>query len=1296
MSDALEKLRHELEAAQRALAEAEARYVRQEAEHQSAIKEAEHTRRQVEQAHQEWMSALDAVADPIFVHDKDFRVLRCNRAYQRHAGIPFKQIIGQLYYEVFPKIHAPLPTCLQALGKAEAKTEEVLVGDTTYRSRAYSVMDGRGVYLYSVHTFENINESKRISGILQESELRYRRLFEAAKDGILILDAETGKILDANPFILKLLSYRLDECMGKMLWEIGLFKDIEASKEAFDELQSTGYIRYEDLPLQTKDGRQINVEFVSNRYGVGDHQVIQCNIRDITETLHTKEQLIASYDLLKTVVENTPIRVFWKDTELRYLGCNTAFAHDAGMSQPEDLIGKDDFQMGWHEQAELYRADDGRVMESGLPKLGYEEQQTTPDGRTIWLRTSKVPLRDSNGNVFGMLGIYEDITERKQAEILLRESETRLNAILEGALDGILLVETETRRLSAGNSAICRMLGYNPDELARLDVSDIHPQQDLPYVLEQFEKQKSGKMRGATDIPVKRKDGSVFYADINSSPVNFGGKDYLLGIVRDITERKQAEARLRESDLAYRTLAQNLPGMVYRVFVREHGRMGFYNEMAGQLTGYAIDELANGTVYSIEPLILDEDRPGVVTEVTNAMAEHRPFTVEYRLRHKDGSLRWMTEHGMPVNGLDEKPLYIDGVIFDVTAHKQVERQLQLFRTLLDNSSDAIEVIDPVTLRFLDINETECRDLGYSREEMLSMSITDIDPTFTPKLYEEIQNWMRLSGSVRFEAVHRRKDGSTFPVEVSTKMIVLDKTYALNIVRDITERRRAENELRESEEKFRTIFDHARDGIIVMDIDELSVKFANKSMERMLGYGTGELAGLPMPRLHPPEALAQVAAQFESDARGGQSNVQDIPMQTNDGRLLYADLSAAPVDIGGQRYMLGMFRDATERRASELSIRRANRALQTLSAGNLALVRATSEDELLQEVTTVIVEHGGYALVVVGYAEDDPEQSITFKAWSGYEGDRYWAEHLSWADAEHGQLPVSKAIRTGKTQVCHDLASDPAFIPWRDATQARGYVSNIALPMSDGIRTFGALSIYASEANAFDDEEVRLLEELANDLAYGIASLRTRKEHEQHTIILRQSLEQSIQTIAATLEARDPYTAGHQRRVAELATAIAREMGLPEDRINGLHLAAIIHDLGKIHVPAEILSKPGKLTKIEFMLIKEHPQDGYDILKDVKFPWPIAEMILQHHERMDGSGYPQGLQGEQILLESRILAVADVVEAMSSHRPYRASMGIEPALGEIKRGRSSAYDTAVADVCLKLFTEKKFAFSGDAL
>jgi PAS domain S-box-containing protein len=198
-----------------------------------------------------------------------------------------------------------------------------------------------------------------------------------------------------------------------------------------------------------------------------------------------------------------------------------------------------------------------------------------------------------------------------------------------------------------------------------------------------------------------------------------------------------------------------------------------------------------------------------------------------------------------------------------------------------------------------------------------------------------------------------------------------------------------------------------------------------------------------------------------------------------------------------------------------------------------------------------------------------------------------------------------------------------------------------------------------------------------------------KERRASAEKLEQTLLQTIEAIAATIEARDPYTAGHQRRVATLARAIAREMGLPNAEIRGLYLAASIHDLGKIHVPAEILSKPGLLSAVEFEQIKIHPQTGYDIIKDAQFPWPIAQMVLQHHERLDGSGYPQHLKGEQILQEAKILAVADVVEAMSSNRPYRPGLGMDAALEEITKYRGELYDPVVVDSCIALFRDHKF-------
>ena len=178
-------------------------------------------------------------------------------------------------------------------------------------------------------------------------------------------------------------------------------------------------------------------------------------------------------------------------------------------------------------------------------------------------------------------------------------------------------------------------------------------------------------------------------------------------------------------------------------------------------------------------------------------------------------------------------------------------------------------------------------------------------------------------------------------------------------------------------------------------------------------------------------------------------------------------------------------------------------------------------------------------------------------------------------------------------------------------------------------------------------------------------------------------------MGAASEVRDPYTAGHQKRVADLARAIATEMKLPHDKIEGIRMAGSIHDIGKLSIPTEILSKPTKLIDIEFSLIKEHSRIGYEMLKDVESPWPLAQIVYQHHERMDGSGYPRNLKGDEILMDARIMAVADVVEAMASYRPYRPAMGIEPALEEIKKNKGVLYDNTVADACLRLFREKGY-------
>ena len=383
---------------------------------------------------------------------------------------------------------------------------------------------------------------------------------------------------------------------------------------------------------------------------------------------------------------------------------------------------------------------------------------------------------------------------------------------------------------------------------------------------------------------------------------------------------------------------------------------------------------------------------------------------------------------------------------------------------------------------------------------------------------------------------------------------------------------------------------------------------------------------------------------------------------------------------------------------ETELLRVTRALKTLTSCNQELIRATNILNFMREVCRILVKVGGYRLAWVGFAERDEHRTVRPVAQYGYEKGYLSQINIAWSDNERGRGPTGTAIRTGKPVIVRNILTDLSFAPWRDEAAKRGYASTIALPLIEKKRILGSLNIYSAEPDAFGEEEVKLLTELANDIAYGIAVMEMRSKHERAEKAQKQSFKKVKRVLAGTVYAlaemsqrRDPYTAGHQRRVAQLACAIARQMGLPENQIEGVRMAALLHDIGKMYVPSEILTKPGQISDLETGLIETHAQVGYEILKTIEFSWPVAKTVLQHQERLNGSGYPAGLSGEEILLEARILAVADVVEAMSSHRPYRATLGTKKALNEISQNRGILYDPDAVDACLILFTDKKFEF-----
>ena len=390
----------------------------------------------------------------------------------------------------------------------------------------------------------NPNQKPTAAEAVVASELRYRRLFESAKDGILILDAETGMVVDVNPFLSELLGFSHANLVGKKVWELGFLKDIIASEAHFAELQAKEYIRYEDLPLETAAGRRIDVEFVSNVYLVDHHKVIQCNIRDITARKQAEMALNTSQRLLEGILDAIPVRVFWKDKQLVYLGCNTTFARDAGFAEPKDIIGKDDFQMGWRKQAERYRADDRQVIDSGNAKLLIEELQTTPEGNIITLLSSKVPLRDQTGAVCGVLGTYLDITARKQTE-----AEVQLQGSALRAAANAIVITDKTGNIMSVNPSFTALTGYTVSEVLGKNPRVLKSgQHDAAFYRQLWETIADGKVWSG-EVVNKRKDGSLYTEEMTITPVRdeHGAIANFIAIKQDITARKRVEADLQQA-----------------------------------------------------------------------------------------------------------------------------------------------------------------------------------------------------------------------------------------------------------------------------------------------------------------------------------------------------------------------------------------------------------------------------------------------------------------------------------------------------------------------------------------------------------------------------------------------------------------------------------------------------------------------------------------------------------------------------------------------------------------------------
>ncbi|MDP1609441.1 MAG: PAS domain S-box protein [Sulfuritalea sp.] len=773
-----------------------------------------------------------------------------------------------------------------------------------------------------------------------------------------------------------------------------------------------------------------------------------------------------------------------------------------------------------------------------------------------------------------------------------------------------------------------------------------------------------------------------------------------------VAERKRAKHELRDSEETLRTIASSAQDAI--LMLDNEGRIALWNPAAERIFGYSSEEALGKDLHLllVPKRFHEAHRAAFPRFRSTGEGAAVGKTLELAALRKDGT-EFPIELSLSAVMLKDKWCAI-GIVRDISERKKSEEHLRAseeqHRSLLAALAEGV-VLQDASGALVMFNERAERMLGLTAAQLTGglpidprwRAIHEDESAFPGDAHPAMTTLK--TGVPQSDVIMgvRKPDGTLTWLSINTQALVKPgQTTPDGVVssfRDITEHRTQEERLRLAnaviENSPAVLFRwRAAAG--------WPVEYVSNNV-RQFGFTEEELltGAVPFAQMVYREDMERVAAEVARYTAGGcERFAQEYRLVTRDGAVRWVDdRTTIERDAAGEvKHYQGVLTDITEKKRSELALYKVNRALKATSNCNMALIHATDEIRLLDEMCHIIVDAGGYRLAWVGYAEHDAAKTVKPVAHGGYEPGYMERADITWADDERGSGPVGIAIRGGQVQVVQDVQTDPRFERWRANAARLGYGSVLVAPLLSETGTIGALSIHAEGTDAFDEREIALLSELAADMAFGIVTLRARGAHEQSAARLLGSMEATIQVIGATVEMRDPYTAGHQLRVANLAAAIAQEMGLTEEQVHGIRLAGMVHDLGKVHIPSEILSKPGKLSRIEFELIKSHPEAGYEILKDVDFPWPIAQIVLQHHERLDGSGYPRGLKADEILLEARIMTVADVVEAMASHRPYRPALGIDLALREISENAGKYYDAEAVRICLALFREKAFAFN----
>jgi PAS domain S-box-containing protein/putative nucleotidyltransferase with HDIG domain len=667
------------------------------------------------------------------------------------------------------------------------------------------------------------------------------------------------------------------------------------------------------------------------------------------------------------------------------------------------------------------------------------------------------------------------------------------------------------------------------------------------------------------------------------------------------------------------------------IIILVDNKIVFCNQHFCQLSGYEVEELIRkNLVELISEVHIDE----VEKKVSNINHNKSIESFQFQLKRKNVDKIWVMARiaQISINSFNAKII----CLIDINQQKETEAALieseQKWKMMCDAAFEAIAIHRG--WKICEANKQFANLFGYNENEIKDINLLDLA---YPEDKELVRQKILDKDESLYEARGVKKNGEIIFGQLRSKSIQYKGNEArLTVINDITKFKETEEGLKKSEKKYRDLVENAIVGIYQIDM-EGNLIYANDALAKMVGFDSVEQ--LKEYKIHKESEIKKAIMDFAEELKkSGGVLRREIHFTTINGESKDVLLSAY---IDGEN-ICGMFQDLSEERLAAEAVKESEERYKMLfERVPIGLYRTTPSGKLL-EVNQAFIELLGYK---------SKEEVLKKNAVEFYVNPE---DRKRWQDIIHKEGMVKRFTAQMRR-------ADGSIIWVNEHTHL--------VKEKDGV-------ILYYEGSIEDITELKITEE------------KNKRNYE----MLKQILEGTVNALSVTAEKRDPYTAGHQQRVTQLACAIAEAMGLSEQQIESIRLAGTLHDIGKIYIPAEILIKPGPLSIYEINLIRAHVQIGYEILKMVPFQLPVAKIVLQHHEKMDGSGYPAGISGDDLLLEARILAVADVVEAMASNRPYRSAHGIKKALEEIANNAGKLYDPNVVKTCIELFETNKFSFS----